>query len=141
MKRGLTSYKDIMDCPYRAVYGTLMLGHGNHAYFMNGLLPFAIDTVEGYVLRDNGAYPAAFEGYEDDAIYVELYDMGQVPGDWEANLDSMDRMEKGAGYTKRLVTTTRGFKVWMYVMPDRAKDSFPTEVPTGNWNHLTLPDY
>lgn len=141
MKRGLTSFKDILDCPYRAVYGTLMMGHGNYEYYMGGITPFAIDTVTGYILRDNGGYPAAFEAGEDDAIYVELFDMGQVPGDWESNLDSMDRMEKGAGYTKRLVTTSRGYKVWMYVMPDEAAHYFPNEVPTGNWNHLSLHNY
>jgi gamma-glutamylcyclotransferase (GGCT)/AIG2-like uncharacterized protein YtfP len=139
---GLTSFPDILDCPYRAVYGSLRMGHWNYEHFMRGLEPFAVEWVPGYILRDNGGYPAAFDASESDMICIELYDMGMVPtADWEANLDSMDRMEKGAGYFKRFIKTPAGHMAWLYVMPDDAKGYFPIEVPTGDWNDLRKQEY
>ena len=91
--------------------------------------PVCITRVQGYHLRDNGGFPAAFED-KDASVVVELYDTAYMDEDIMA---SVDGMEFGCGYFKRLVDTDADVKAWMYVMPDEYGHRFDTPVPDGDW--------
>ena len=119
---------DELDSEYYAVYGSLRQGFWNWDWSFN-VAPLAITRVQGYHLRDNGGFPAAFEDKE-SSVVVEIYDTSQM--DREI-VRSVDGMEFGCGYFKRLVRTDNDMLAWMFVMPEEYGHRFDTPVPDGDW--------
>lgn len=119
-----------------APYGTLRVGHGNWAWaFRNAEIVMRDDVVPGYCMKSNGGIPAVFEVAppEDGLVVVDVLDITDMP-ERDAILASVDRMEFGCGYFRRLIRTTHGHEAWMYVMLEDQKHRFRNEVPNGDWN-------
>lgn len=122
-----------------ACYGTLRYGHGNWQWALADAQVVALsDKVYGYTMSSSGqgsyrGIPAVFESTPDDYVVVDVFDTRQLP-DQEKRMKSVDRMEFGCGYFRRLVRTDNGHDAWLYVMPDESKDRFPHPVASGDWN-------
>lgn len=116
-------------------YGSLRRGHYNCRGPIDEMTRVKEhDTVSGYYMRTHGGYPAIFESTNpDDKVVVEVVELTSVEG-WETLFESINRMEFGAGYFRRLVTTDSGEEAWIYVMPHEDEDFFPYHVDTGDWN-------
>ena len=117
-----------LDSKYVAVYGSLRSGFWNWEWAFD-VPPVITTRVQGYHLRDNGGFPAAFVD-KDASVVVELYDTSYMEPD---TIRAVDSMEFGCGYFKRLVQTDAGVSAWMYVMPDEYGHRFDTPVPDGDW--------
>lgn len=115
-----------------AAYGTLRYGHGNWSWaFSEAPVVQLEDTVSGYVMRTHGGFPAIFEGPPDSEVVVDVFDLAQAQPEIMA---SVDGMEFGCGYFRRLELTNGGHEVWLYVMPPEQAERFPIDVPSGDWN-------
>lgn len=112
-----------------AVYGSLRRGWWNHNWALGDAEYVTTTTVPGYKLMSNGCFPAAIESPGEGSV-VEVYDVSNVDTDI---IEQMDGMEFNCGYTRRLVTTTEGYKVWLYVMPEVLADRFHIEVDGNDW--------
>jgi gamma-glutamylcyclotransferase (GGCT)/AIG2-like uncharacterized protein YtfP len=96
------------------------------------------DKVKGYTMRTHGGFPAVFEGPPDSEITVDVFDMRNLP---ESVMSSIDSMEFGCGYFRRLELTESGHEIWMYVMPADQAARFPYEVASGDWNQYEGEQY
>ncbi len=113
-----------------AVYGSLREGWWNHRWALEDAEFKSLTKVEGYMLRSNGAFPAAIERDGRQAV-VEVYDVTNVPDDI---VEAMDCMEFNCGYVKREVVTLDGQQVWMFVMPPELALHFNTPVENDDWD-------
>lgn len=78
-----------------ATYGSLRLGHYNHASFSRDydIQHIETKTITGWKLFSFGAYPGAIQtGNEEDKMVVDVFNVD------EDCKKSMDGMELGAGY-------------------------------------------
>jgi gamma-glutamylcyclotransferase (GGCT)/AIG2-like uncharacterized protein YtfP len=124
--------KEVLErCKSAAFYGTLLEGHGNWAYFLNAPATKKDLTLSGYSMRTFGGYPAIFEADPDSEVKVEVFDMSEFG---EGVFESIDHMELGAGYERRLVTLSDSSRAWVYVMPTSRVEYFNIEIPDGSWN-------
>jgi len=113
-------------------YGTLRYGHGNYSWALeNAEIVMLEDKVKGYTMRTHGGFPAVFEGPPDAEITVDVFDLAKLD---PQVMESIDGMEFGCGYFRRLELTENGNEIWLYVMPPEAAARFPYDVPTGDWN-------
>lgn len=114
-------------------YGTLRVGHGNWNYYLRGV-PCVDKDVElrGYQMRTFGGYPAIFyTGQDCDIVLLDVFDVSDAPSEL---IESMDRMEIGAGYYLKEERLDNGRIVDVYVMPDEDMDGFPELIESGDWN-------
>ncbi len=77
------------------VYGTLIRGNGNHAYFLSQSRFLGAGTLKGYALYDLGSYPG-IKQRKDDFVIGELFEVD------EGTLAHINRLE-GEGSLYRLV--------------------------------------
>lgn len=77
------------------VYGTLIRGNGNHAYFLGQSRFLGAGTLKGYALYDLGSYPGIKQSKE-DFVKGELFEVD------EGTLARINRLE-GEGSLYRLV--------------------------------------
>lgn len=77
------------------VYGTLIRGNGNHAYFLNQSRFLGAGTLKGYALYDLGSFPG-IKPCADDFVKGELFEVD------EGTLARINRLE-GEGSLYRLV--------------------------------------
>ena len=116
-----------------ATYGTLRKGHGNFTYFLDGIdCVIENDIVRGFQMGTFGGFPAIFRTDDpEDTIVVDVFDMTQAA---DIVFEGIDRMEKGAGYDREVVTTESGREVMIYTMPDTDREFFSIDIPSGDWN-------
>lgn len=115
-----------------AVYGTLRRGQGNYNYFLKDVPMYAHgEYLMGFRMSTFGGFPAIFRSREEKAVVVDIFNM---EGTDPELLDRIDSMEFGVGYKREVVSTSNGFEVMVYVMPDDQADFFPEDIPSGNWN-------
>ena len=118
-----------METNLYAVYGSLRKGWWNHDWALSDAEFVTTTTVPGYKLKSNGCFPAAIESPGEGSI-VEVYDVSSVD---TRIIESMDGMEFNCGYVRRLVNTTEGYPVWLYVMPDDRASRFDEDVEGNDW--------
>lgn len=131
-----------MDTTKVAFYGSLRKGHYNGQGTADRLHRVQEeDTLSGYYMRTHGGFPAIFEsGDPNDKVVLEVVELTSIEN-WPDFFKAIDRMEFGAGYFRRLVTTDSGHETWVYVMPKEDEDHFPYAVPTGDWNQYEQGGY
>lgn len=114
-------------------YGSLRQGEYNHSYFNKGDFYF-LQTVElqGYKLYSLGSYPGVKESDNNtDTIICDVVVIEDKP-----TFESIDRMELGAGYSRKLVDvkldTGELIKCVIYIYEDRVKEEWLVE--GGDWS-------
>lgn len=89
-----------------AVYGSLRKGEYNNKYF--DLKYVKTTKISGFKLYSLGSYPAITVGDENDSLTVDIMRCNKK------TLDSIDRMEFGAGYTeKEIVIDEISMKIYI----------------------------
>lgn len=117
-----------------AVYGSLRRGYWNHEWSLTDARYLGTDTITGYTMRDNGAFPAIFrELGKLSAVTVELYDVADLDPDI---VESVYGMEFGCGYYAANEVTDSGTECVVFVMPSDQLSRFRTPVLTGDWNEF-----
>lgn len=78
-----------------AVYGSLRVGEGNYNHFFTEEEHLGTGKINGFKLYSLGCYPGIRpSGNSEDKVVVDLFDIKN-----EDTLQSVHRMEQGAGYT------------------------------------------
>lgn len=89
-----------------AVYGSLRKGEYNYNSFMRmypkQLEYIKTETISGFKLFNLGSYPGINKGSESDKLVIDLFRVG------ERAFQSIDMMEKGAGYSVLTLETSEG---------------------------------
>ena len=122
-----------------AAYGTLRLGHGNYrwAYGSNNVECIAqATTLTGYKMRTHGGFPAIYSTDSDeDTVVVDVFDVAtSTIDDPDDILDTVDSMEIGAGYDKRLVQLDNGMMAYVYTYTrEKAHAQMQDDVDSGEW--------
>lgn len=121
--------KQKKDSTTLAFYGSLRKGMYNNRYFEKNLTLIKQGvTITGFKLFSLGSYPCAIKtNIDTDKLVVDLFEV-----DKQANY-SIDRMEKGAGYTLEVIEIDGEiFGIYTYEQSALARLS-ERQVPSGDW--------
>ena len=114
------------------MYGTLMLGFGNHFRIRNIFTEMKKAILQGFDMYELWTYPGIIPGK--GKIHGELYYI--LPEHFEAILKELDRVESGAGYHRELkeVTDNEGIKVlaYVYILNYNISDNY-NKIESGDW--------
>lgn len=117
------------------VYGTLRQGELYESYL--GKSEYSgTDTVNGFILRDLGEYPMAFETEDKKAkIAVEVY---KIDRDTLHELDILEDYMDGdinSLYQRKTVISSKGIRGLIYFGDDETKYLSYKKIPSGDWKN------
>ncbi len=117
------------------VYGTLRRGEVYSSYLQNSEF-LDYDIITGYILRDLGEYPMAFErGDTVSSIKVEVY---KIDAGTLHQLDILEECREGdeeSLYMRKAVYSSKGFTGFLYYGAKESDYLSYKLIPGGDWKH------
>ena len=109
---------------YVAVYGTLRVGEGNWAHFLQESKHMGTHRISGFTMVTNQCFPYVFKG--DGEITVDMFEVS------DDTFTSLDRLEGYPLHYDRIQIRIDEYTAWIYTN-ERAANRGLAPVPSGDW--------
>lgn len=119
------------------VYGTLRKGE-IYSSLLEKAEYTAADMVKGFILRDLGEYPMAFERGDDSLIAIEIYKIDQFTLHQLDILEGYIEGDESSLYHRKTVQSISGKSGYIYYGKDEKKYLSYDIIPCGDWKKKRL---